>query len=201
MYLAVLTADSVGTLSSSFQGTVVGITAWTCALLGKTCCRVMKPGKTIKRKTRSAYTETPTDLFFSTVAFFSVFQVTVTAAMPSIHCPGVGQVKETLSSSRAQVALQLLHVAIIKDSRKRMPEHEVRKKSGSIFSFIFYHLSPFSWFNECNFLYCGKLNFIPSSSSHDTASVFCFRLATTWNVVAHTKVVSHLVRHRGSNAD
>lgn len=35
LYLAVLTADSMGTLSSSFQGAVLGITAGVGALLHK----------------------------------------------------------------------------------------------------------------------------------------------------------------------
>lgn len=64
---------------------------------------------------------THTDLFFSTVAFLSLLQVTVAAALPSVHDSGVRHVEETLSSSRAQVALQLLQVTVVKHAWKWVP--------------------------------------------------------------------------------
>lgn len=63
----------------------------------------------------------PTHLFFSTVTFFSILQVTVAAALPPIHGSGVRQVEETLPSPRVQVALKLLQVATVENTRKWMP--------------------------------------------------------------------------------
>ena len=65
--------------------------------------------------------DTTQHLFFPTVAFLSFLQVTVAAALPSIHGSGVWHVEETLSSSRAQVALQLLQVTVVKHTRKWVP--------------------------------------------------------------------------------
>jgi len=62
-----------------------------------------------------------THLFLSAVAFLSVLQVAVAAALPPVHGAGVGQVEETLPSSGAQVAVQLLQVAAVEHAWKRMP--------------------------------------------------------------------------------
>lgn len=60
------------------------------------------------------------DLFFSAVAFLAFLQVTIAAALPSVHHSGVGQVEETLPASGAQVALQLLQVAVVEHAWKRV---------------------------------------------------------------------------------
>lgn len=62
-----------------------------------------------------------TDLFFSTVTFFSILQVTIATALPSVHGSSVWQVEETLPTPRTQVALQLLQVTVIKHTWKWMP--------------------------------------------------------------------------------
>lgn len=85
--------------------------------------RVMSPGKNIQGKyiLHHSRDTTHTHLFFSTVTFFSILQVTIATALASIHGSSVWQVKETLPSSRAQVALQLLLVTSIKHTWKGMP--------------------------------------------------------------------------------
>lgn len=60
------------------------------------------------------------DLFFSAVTFLAFFQVAIATALPSVHRSGVWQVEETLPTSRAQVAPQLLQVAVIKHTWKRV---------------------------------------------------------------------------------
>lgn len=110
----------MGTLSSSFQSAVVGITAGTGTLLHKKQ-RVMSPGRDIREKYILQNSRDTTHLFLSTVTFFSILQVTVAAALPPIHGSGIWQVEETLPSSRAQVALQLLQVTGIEHTGKWMP--------------------------------------------------------------------------------
>lgn len=60
------------------------------------------------------------DLFFSAVTLLAFFQVAIATALPSVHHSGVWQIEETLPASRAQVALQLLPVALIKHPWKRV---------------------------------------------------------------------------------
>lgn len=72
------------------------------------------------------YQHTHTDLFLSTITFLSVLQVTIAAALPSNHGFCVWQIKETLPSSRRQVALQFLLVAIIEHTWKWVPEQQWR---------------------------------------------------------------------------
>lgn len=60
------------------------------------------------------------DLFFSAVTFLAFFQVAIATALPSVHHSGVWQVEETLAASRAQVAPQLLQVAVVKHAWKRV---------------------------------------------------------------------------------
>lgn len=116
-----MTADAMGALGSSFQSAVVGITAGTGTLLHKER-RVMSSGKKYMKDINCNIQDTQhTDLFLSTVTFFSILQVTIAAARPSIDGSGVWQVEETLPSSRVQVALQLLQVTTIKRAWKRMP--------------------------------------------------------------------------------
>lgn len=62
------------------------------------------------------------NLFIATVAFLSVLQVAIAAALPAVHGSGVGHVEEALSTSRVQVALQLPQVAVIEHAREWMPE-------------------------------------------------------------------------------
>lgn len=83
LYLAVLTADSMGTLSSSSQGAVFGITAGVGALLHKQgmCSKISQH---VKRKHLSCRKK-PTDLLLSAVALLSFLQVTVSTVLPSIH--------------------------------------------------------------------------------------------------------------------
>ena len=81
----------------------------------------MSPGKHTQGKYILQHSRDTTHLFFSAVTFFSVLQVTVAAALPSVHGPGVRHVEETLPSSRAQVALQLPLVTTIEPTWKWMP--------------------------------------------------------------------------------
>lgn len=62
------------------------------------------------------------NLFIATVAFLSVLQVAIAAALPAVHGSGVGHVEEALSTSRVQVALQLPQVAVVEHAREWMPE-------------------------------------------------------------------------------
>lgn len=62
------------------------------------------------------------NLFVATVAFLSVLQVAIAAALPAVHGSGVGHVEEALSTSRVQVALQLSQVAVVEHAREWMPE-------------------------------------------------------------------------------
>lgn len=144
--------------------------------------------------------QTPTDLFFSAVTFLSILQVTVAAALPSIHCPGVWQVEETLPSPRPQVVLQLLQVTAIKNTWKWMPARGKVDKYSTvvIFQSLLPVLSPFFfpvyWITVIT-------SIVPSSRSHDTASILWFCLAAACDIMTHTEVVAHLMCHGGGNPD
>lgn len=62
------------------------------------------------------------DLFFAAVAFLAFLQVTIAAALASVHHSSVWQVEETLPASRGQVAPQLFQVAVVKHAWKRVTE-------------------------------------------------------------------------------
>lgn len=79
------------------------------------------------RENKSAARRSIGNLFVATVAFLSVLQVAIAAALPAVHDSGVGHVKETLSTSSRQVALQLPQVAVVEHTREWMAEDQDRK--------------------------------------------------------------------------
>lgn len=118
------------TLGSSFQSAVVGVTARTRTLLLER--DKVRSGLLAATYRCAANFTAETDLLFPTVAFFSIFQVSVAAALPPIHGFGVWHVEEALSASRAEVALQLLQVALIEHAWKRMPVKKPVKKTNTV---------------------------------------------------------------------
>lgn len=121
LYLAVMAADTMGTLSPGFQSAVVGVAAWTGAFLQHRLSQMRTHASKQGSTQGKARTERRNkDLFFSAVTFLAFFQVAIATALPSVHHSGVWHIEETLPTSRAQVALQLLPVALVKHPWKRM---------------------------------------------------------------------------------
>lgn len=138
---------------------------------------------------RDAARRTLDNLFVSTVAFLSVLQVAIAAALPAVHGSGVGHVEEALSTAGVQVALQLPQVAVVEHARERMPEDQGGREAteGGV------QINALS----AVLLGCSGWCLVPSGSRHDAASVVSAGLAAVVHVVAHAKVVAHLVRHGG----
>lgn len=111
----------MSTFSSSSQSAVVGIAAETGTFLQQrfesiedTCVQAGKyAGK-------NPWERHDKDLFFTAVTFLAFLQVTIAAALASVHHSSVWQVEETLPASRGQVASQLFQVAVVKHTWKRV---------------------------------------------------------------------------------